>query len=507
MINWPRSAAGGGGVVGGGGVIVRRSWRAAHCESESDDLMYFQPKKREGHLPCTFQADTSDVDDAVLAIIAEADERHELIDCSHGSEYNTAKGKITALMSTLTLVWRRVGRCSAAVRCYTGRPLCFPSRNKSDCNTVSRVILGRSPDTAIDEQLVLADMARLERYHSNIPHHSTSLHLPDAQVSVPDRVSMLLRCGSVPIPFAASIRTGLRSLMTTASTSMSPLALTEASPAAVNDVHSPTEVIEADTQLTARYKPYRVVARGNPIDWVTQLELQSARQLGASCPLQPRVLVLYGSLRKVSYSRCLAYEFARILDSLGADVRVFNPTELPMKDEDNVGHPKVVELRTLCEWSTAHVWVSPEQHGAITGVLKNQIDWIPLELGSVRPTQGKCLAVAQANGGSQSFNAVNTLRLLGRWMRMFTVPNQSSVPKAWTEFDLDGRMKPSSYRERVVDVAEELYRFSLLLAPHSAMLVDRYSEREEKRAKGRLLSQAEKEKELQTLKTNVLPQE
>lgn len=266
--------------------------------------------------------------------------------------------------------------------------------------------------------------------------------------------------------------------------------------------------IKDDEYLTKRYKPYRVPPREGCNDWVSNLELQSARQLSASHPNggQPCVLVLYGSLRKVSYSRCLAYEFARVLDSLGADVRVFNPSELPMKDEANVDHPAVVELRTLCQWSTAQVWVSPEQHGAITGVFKNQIDWIPLELGSVRPTQGKCLAVAQANGGSQSFNAVNTLRLLGRWMRMFTIPNQSSVPKAWTEFDSDGRMKPSSYRDRVVDVAEELYRFSLLLSPHSAMLVDRYSEREEKRAKGRLLSQAEKEKELQLSKKSDVAQ-
>ncbi len=321
---------------------------------------------------------------------------------------------------------------------------------------------------------------------------------------------MLLRAGSISFCRFATFRAAPLSLMSTtrtASTSRSPLALTEVSTAVVDGVHDATAFIEADAQLTARYKLYRVAARDDYIDWVDKLELQSARQLGASYPVQPRVLILYGSLRKVSYSRCMAYEFARVLDSLGADVRVFDPAELPVKDEDNVGHPKVVELRILCEWSTAHVWVSPEQHGAITGVFKNQIDWIPLELGSVRPTQGKCLAVAQVNGGSQSFNAVNTLRLLGRWMRMFTVPNQSSVPKAWTEFDADGRMKPSSYRERVVDVAEELYRFSLLLAPHSTILVDRYSEREEKRAKGRLLSQAEKEKERETLKTNVLPQE
>lgn len=318
-----------------------------------------------------------------------------------------------------------------------------------------------------------------------------------------------LRGGSISICRPATNRAaaGVRSLMSTISTSVSPSAVNEAGTAVANGVQDATQFTEVDVHLTARYKPYRVAPRDDSMDWVNSLELHSARQLGAASPIQPRVLVLYGSLRKVSFSRCLAFEFARVLDALGADVRVFDPDDLPMKDEASVGHPKVAELRGLCEWSSAHVWVSPEQHGAITGVFKNQIDWIPLELGSVRPTQGKCLAVAQANGGSQSFNAVNTLRLLGRWMRMFTIPNQSSVPKAWTEFDADGRMKPSSYRDRVVDVAEELYRFSLLLAPHSAMLVDRYSEREEKRAKGRLLSQAEKEKELQTVKTNVLPQE
>ena len=126
---------------------------------------------------------------------------------------------------------------------------------------------------------------------------------------------------------------------------------------------------------------------------------------------------------------------------------------------------------------------------------KNQIDWIPLPLGSVRPTQGRTLAVAQVNEGSQSFNTVNTLRLLGRWMRMFTIPNQSSVPKAFTEFDTNGRMKPSDLRDRVVDVAEELFKFTLLLRNESAFLVDRYSERKEKQLNGRLLSQAEKEEQ------------
>lgn len=235
----------------------------------------------------------------------------------------------------------------------------------------------------------------------------------------------------------------------------------------------------------ALHKLYRLAVRD---DWVSQLKLKSNDN---EKPIN--VLVLYGSLRTRSYSKFLAYEFARILDSLGADVRVFNPDGLPVKDDVSHDHPKVQELRNLSTWSEAQIWVSPEQHGNLTAVFKNQIDWIPLSLGSVRPTQGRTLAVAQVSGGSQSFNAVNSLRILGRWMRMFTIPNQSSVPKAWTEFDEHGRMKPSSYRDRVVDVAEELYKFALLLRPHTEYLVDRYSERKEKADHGRLLAQAEKE--------------
>ncbi|KAG0229343.1 hypothetical protein BGW42_001633 [Actinomortierella wolfii] len=239
-----------------------------------------------------------------------------------------------------------------------------------------------------------------------------------------------------------------------------------------------------------RYKPFRVLKNAAD-DWVSKLNLSALKAFGkTSDPVN--VLVLYGSLRERSFSRLLAYEFARILDHVGADVRVFDPSGLPMKDGVSENHPKVQELRELSSWSHAQVWVSPEQHGNITAVFKNQIDWIPLSLGSVRPTQGKTLAIAQVCGGSQSFNAVNTLRILGRWMRMFTIPNQSSVPKAWTEFDEDDRMKPSDYRQRVVDVAEELFKFTILLRPHSDFLTDRHSEREEKLKNGRLLSQAEK---------------
>lgn len=197
----------------------------------------------------------------------------------------------------------------------------------------------------------------------------------------------------------------------------------------------------------------------------------------------PRILILYGSLRQVSYSRLLAEEAGRLLEHFGAEVRFFNPSGLPLPDDAPASHPKVAELRELSEWSEGQVWVSPERHGTITGIMKAQIDWIPLSIGAIRPTQGKTLAVMQVSGGSQSFNAVNTLRLLGRWMRMITIPNQSSVAKAFQEFDGNGRMKPSSYYERVVDVCEELVKFTLLTRDCSAYLTDRYSERKEEAAK------------------------
>lgn len=192
---------------------------------------------------------------------------------------------------------------------------------------------------------------------------------------------------------------------------------------------------------------------------------------------RPRILILYGSLRPQSFSRKLALEAERILQHLGAETRVFDPHDLPMLDSVDRSHPRVQQLRDWSQWSEGQVWVSPERHGTITGVFKNQIDWLPLEDGSVRPTQGRTLAVMQVSGGSQSFNVVNTLRVLGRWMRMVTIPNQSSVAKAWQEFDDDGRMKPSPYYDRVVDVMEELVKFTLLVRGRSDYLVDRYSER------------------------------
>jgi arsenic resistance protein ArsH len=200
----------------------------------------------------------------------------------------------------------------------------------------------------------------------------------------------------------------------------------------------------------------------------------------------PRVLILYGSLREKSFSRYLAEECQRVLQRFGAEVRVFDPNGLPVFDRKSFELPKVRELRELSVWSEAHVWVSPEQHGSMTAAFKNQIDWIPLADGAVRPTQGRTLAVLQVSGGSQSFNAVNQLRVLGRWMRMYTIPNQSSVPKAFQEFDADGRMKPSNYRDRVVDVMEELFRFTLLLRDNVTILNTRYSEEKERLAHGAL---------------------
>lgn len=193
----------------------------------------------------------------------------------------------------------------------------------------------------------------------------------------------------------------------------------------------------------------------------------------------PRILLLYGSLRERSYSRLVSEEAARVLHALGAETRTFDPRGLPQPDGAPDSHPKVQELRQLAQWAEGMVWTSPERHGAMTGIMKSQIDWIPLADGAVRPTQGKTLAVMQVSGGSQSFNAVNQLRVLGRWMRMLTIPNQSSVAKAFLEFDEAGRMKPSSYYDRVVDVMEELVKFTLLTRDASAYLVDRYSERKE----------------------------
>lgn len=202
---------------------------------------------------------------------------------------------------------------------------------------------------------------------------------------------------------------------------------------------------------------------------------------------KPKFLLLYGSLREVSYSRLVVEESARILTAMGAEVKIFNPEGLPLPDSEDVSHPKVAELRELVQWSEGMVWCSPERHGSMTAIMKAQIDWIPLSIGAVRPTQGKTLAVMQVCGGSQSFNTVNQLRILGRWMRMITIPNQSSVPKAFLQFEdvedeqcnISKRMQPSGFYLRIVDVLEELVRFTLLTRDNADYLVDRYSERVE----------------------------
>jgi arsenical resistance protein ArsH len=211
------------------------------------------------------------------------------------------------------------------------------------------------------------------------------------------------------------------------------------------------------------------------------LDVPSAEKLAApgKSTHPPRILLLYGSLRERSYSRLLTLEAQRLLRHYGAETRVYDPLGMPLPDSVPPDHPKVVELRELSNWSEGQVWCSPERHGTITGIFKSQIDWLPLNSGAVRPTQGRTLAVMQVSGGSQSFNAVNTLRLLGRWMRMVTIPNQSSVAKAFQEFDDDGRMKPSAYYDRLVDVMEELVKFTLLVRDSSDYLVDRYSERKD----------------------------
>ena len=197
----------------------------------------------------------------------------------------------------------------------------------------------------------------------------------------------------------------------------------------------------------------------------------------------PRILLLYGSNRERSFSRLLTFEAERLLQAMGAETRIFNPSGLPQVDDAPDSHPKVQELRELVLWSEGQVWCSPERHGAMTGVFKSQIDWIPLSMGAVRPSQGKTLALMQVSGGSQSFNAVNQLRILGRWMRLLTIPNQSSVAKAYQEFEEDGRMKPSAYYDRVVDVMEELVKFTLLTRDAAPYLVNRYSERKEELAR------------------------
>ncbi|KAK6387460.1 hypothetical protein LTS17_000729 [Exophiala oligosperma] len=240
--------------------------------------------------------------------------------------------------------------------------------------------------------------------------------------------------------------------------------------------------------IRSKYRPFLLPDNVQQQDWVSRLELATVTELAYNdmriTGERIRVLILYGSLRRRSYSKLLAFEVARILWRLGCDVRVYNPQGLPVKDDDQHNHPKVQELRDLSRWSDGHFWVSPEQHGNLTAVFKNQIDWIPLSTGSVRPTQGRTLGLAMVSGGSQSFNTINSLRVLGRWMRMFTIPNQSSVPQAYTLFtdehaDEGGsRLMPGGNRDRLVDCAEEFVKYTVVMRPHFALFGDRFSERE-----------------------------
>ena len=200
----------------------------------------------------------------------------------------------------------------------------------------------------------------------------------------------------------------------------------------------------------------------------------------------PKILILYGSLRPESYSRKVADLAEKILTEFGAEVKRYHPHDLPVFDRQSFDHPEVLKIRALSNWSEAHVWISPEQHGAMTACFKNQIDWLPLSDGAVRPTQGRCVALMQVNGGSQSFNVVNQLRILGRWMRMLVIPNQSSIPQTWREFDDEGKMRDSNYKQRVIDVLEELFKFTIMTRDHSDYLTTRFSEQEELRQQGEL---------------------
>ncbi|RDL35842.1 uncharacterized protein BP5553_06454 [Venustampulla echinocandica] len=159
-----------------------------------------------------------------------------------------------------------------------------------------------------------------------------------------------------------------------------------------------------DPDIRARYRPFLLDAELEATDWISQLELATAIATAeenlAKTESRLNVLVLYGSLRKRSYSKLMAFEASRILHRLGCDVRIFNPSELPIRDSVDASHPLVQELRSLSLWSDGHIWCSPEQHGNFTAVFKNQIDWIPLSTGSVRPTQGRTLSVIQVNGGT-----------------------------------------------------------------------------------------------------------
>ncbi|KAM3530272.1 hypothetical protein NHJ13051_001491 [Beauveria bassiana] len=261
------------------------------------------------------------------------------------------------------------------------------------------------------------------------------------------------------------------------------------------EMQLPLAAEKDEHNIREKYRPFlRHFPRPDGPDWIQDLELDTVTEMAranlAHTGSRLKVLVLYGSLRKRSYSKLTAFEAARILHRLGCDVRIFNPEQLPIRDSVPQEHPAVQELRALSLWSDGHVWCAPEQHGNLTAVFKNQIDWIPLSTGSVRPTQGRSLSVIQVNGGSQSFNTVNSLRVLGRWMRMFTIPNQSSIPMAYTQFEDEGgdgggaaRLLPSGNRDRLVDCMEEFVKYTIIMREHFALFGDRYSERKESAAR------------------------
>ncbi|RPA95389.1 arsenate resistance ArsH [Choiromyces venosus 120613-1] len=274
----------------------------------------------------------------------------------------------------------------------------------------------------------------------------------------------------------------------------------------------PVPVAEIGEELGRKYRPYLLPKQEAEKDWITELELDTVERISREHlqrgeePL--RILVLYGSLRerrgwksgadddmKRSYSKFMAYEACRILHRLGVDVRVFDPKGLPMKDDVSMDHEKVQELRGLSIWSDGHIWCSPEQHGTAAAVFKNQIDWIPLSTGAVRPTQSRTLSIIQVNGGSQSFNTVNWLRILGRWMRMFTIPNQTSLPKAYTQFSDEGRLLASGSRDRLVDCMEEFVKYTWVMRPHFESWGDRFSERKQKREEEENKVREQREKE------------
>merc|ERR1712093_961103 len=325
---------------------------------------------------------------------------------------------------------------------------------KSALRTLIASILIARPETTLAQSSNL-----LGRTHA-------SQHLKERPQSHPG----LVHSAAANRPLALTSPVQSSSLVSTRSISMT-AAQTNGSQAADADADPAPD--------SPKYHPYRLPEPSEPSDdWIHDVDLDVATVMAAAQPRPLRFLVLYGSLRKTSYSRFLAFEMARLLEKMGADVRVFDPSSLPVKHDMEPVPEAVTELRALSLWSDGHVWVSPEQHGQITAAFKNQIDWIPLSTGSVRPTQGRTLGLAMVSGGSQSFNTINSLRILGRWMRMFTIPNQSSVPQAYTFFtdkDADeggSRLMAGGNRDRLVDCAEEFVKYTLIMRPHFALLSD-----------------------------------